>query len=283
MRKTPKKLKTPPLTLAEENPRSEILQNEIKQKKAELLTLTNKNKSLKKEVQTLNRSLAKNRKKYDTAINQIEESTKKLQASAQSVLKLQQDLAKTKNLLLAKKTEYVTQVQHNERIIATLKIEIQKEQDAHKDLSSTCNSLNLEKTELQKSVETLNVELKKQQQDNLKLIHLHKQTLQSHDLIIQKYEADKKADAVAKTKQLLSLHQEIARLKIKAGEVYEQSPPQSPWRPHFPFSSGATTHVVSSPSPPDSESSGSEDQVFGYSGSYYPLKRVRQASSVMPV
>ena len=268
VRETPMKLKTPPLTLAKENLQGETLQNEIKQKKAELLALTNRNESLKKEVQTLNRSLAKNRKKYDTAINQNEELTKKLQASEQSVLQLQQDLAKTENRLLAKKTEYVTQVQHNEQIIATLKIEIQKEQGDHKDLRSTCNSLNLEKTERQQSVETLTAELKRQKQDYLKLIHVHNQALQSHaaerDLIIQKYEADKKADAIAKTKQLLSLHQEIDRLKIKAGEVYEQSPPQSPWRPHFPFSSGATTHVVSSPSPPDSESSGSEDQVFGY-------------------
>ena len=261
VRKTPMKLKTPPLTLAKENPQGETLQNEIKQKKAELLALTNRNEFLKKEVQTLNRSLAKNRKKYDTAINQNEELTKKLQASEQCVLQLQQDLAK--------KTEYVTQVQHNEQIIATLKIEIKKEQDDHKNLRSTCDSLNLEKAELQQSVETLTVELKKQKQDNLKLIQAHDQELESHaaerDRIIQKYEAEKKADATAKTKQFLSLHQEIARLKIKAREVHEQSPPQSPWRPHFPYSSGASIYyVVPSFSPPDSESSESEEPVYGY-------------------
>ncbi len=239
---------------------SQMLQKhnkEINQKNAELLNLTNKNETLKKEIRTLNFSLTKNRKKYQTAVTQIEDLNQKIQASEQRILQLEQDLEKAEKQLLAQKTE-------NEQIIPELKNEIKKGGEVQNDLRLTCHSLTLDKTELQEKLEILTTELRKQKEDNSQMLQKHNQALNSHEaeiaLITQKYEAEKKADERAKTKQFLSLHQEIARLKIKAGEAGEQSQEFRPWCANFQFSSEPGAYLPSF-SPPNRES---EEQVFGY-------------------
>ncbi len=271
-------LKTPKILAEGNSPLVEKLQQEIHQKKAELQLLTDKNNSLKTEVRSLNLSLTKNSKKYDTAVSQIEDLNKKIQTSEQKILQLEQDLSKAEKQLLAQQTEYATQARLNEQIISELKNEIKKGGEVHNDLRFICHSLTLDKTELQRKLEILTVELRKQKQDNLQMRQKHDQVLNSNeaekDLIIRKYEAEKKADDRAKTKQFLSLHEEIARLKIKAGEADEQSPPPTqrhqeisfqqelrPWSANFQFTPGLTPTYVPSFSPLDPES---DDQVCGF-------------------